>query len=519
MRKMMLTALGLSLTLSLGAQRPADFQKQQLEQLLQGYSLTNNAAGMGLSQPSAGSRTQLSVFDQTGDYHLAQQGDGDLGFRFGTERYDSFSDKLFMRGSFYYQLDREKNRKWSDVMDPWFSIPYIYGSAVAKDYDTHDCGLSFDLYTAPLAGWISVGVKTDYRVADISGMRDPRPRTGYLDYQLVPSVLFTLGAHHIGLDLGYGYSKEKLSGLTTIQSYPNLYYYKMSGLEHIDGAISGYSGFKRQFAGSRFLGDVQYSYDGSYARVLVSGGMEYRKLDAYGDKMQSPGSYNCYTYNGLASLILMPGRGLLHQFLVKGKYGDGGADEYLQELSSVKDPVTGVTTETWETLYEYKNRYQLTTLDASFRYQLLGTDGYADYRWRVGVEAGLRNFCKTYYLPYSGFQSDALTLSLDGSLRLFEIKGHKVDLTLGGGFRKPLQTALAVQDEDNIYVQEVLQPDRAYYGCSVLSGSGSLLWEFPLNLGKAGLANGYVRLDGSLCKAQGGGCLNRVELSVGLFTF
>lgn len=517
MRKIM-TLLALGLCLSVYAQRPADTHRQELEMGRQSYSLTNNAAGMGLAQPSAGSKTQLAVFDQFGDYHLAQQGDGDLGFRFSTLRYDTFNDKLFMRGSFYYQLDREKNRPWSDVMDPWFSIPYIYGSSVAKDYDSHDCGLAFDLYTAPLGDWISVGVKTDYRVADISGKRDPRPRTGFLDLQVVPSALVTLGAHHIGLDVGYGYAKEKLSGLTTIQSYPNLYYYKMTGLDHVDGALSAYTGFKRQFSGNRFLGDLQYSFDGRVVGLLVSAGMEYRRLDAYGDKMQSPGSFNRITYNALANLTLKPGRGLLHRFFLKAEYGDAGADEYLQELTAVKDPVTGATTETWETLYTYKDRYQLKTMDARFTYKLYGTDGYSDYRWSVGAGAALNSFRKEYYLPYSGFQNRALTFSLDGSYRLIELKGHKLDLRASGAFRKALRTALSVEG-DNLYVQEVLMPDRAYYAKDAFSVQGCILWEFPLNLGKAGLASGYVRLDGGFTKALPQGSLSRVELSVGLFTF
>ena len=520
MRKMILLPLALVFASAYAQERQAsDFQRQTLEETFQSFALTNNAAGMGLAQPSAGSRTWIGLFGRTGDYHLAQQGDTDYGFQFSTLRYDSFSDKLFMRGTFSYSLDREKERNWSDVMDPWFSIPYIYASSVAKDYDSHKCGLTFDLYTAPLWDVLSFGIRTEYGVADISGMRDPRPRTGYLNYRLVPSALLTLGRHHLGLDLGYGYSKEKLSGLTTIQSYPNLYYYKMTGLEHMDGAISGYSGFKRQFAGSRFLGDLSYSFTGDVLRLLLSGGMEYRKLDAYGDKMQSPGSYNCFTYNGLANLILTPGGCLLHRIHLEGKYGDGGADELLQELTSEKDPVTGATTETWETLYEYKNRYMLKTLDAAFSYKLYGTDGYSDYRWSAGLGAAWNGFTKEYYLPYSGFQSDALTLSLEGSVRLLAVRGHKVDLSARGSYRKALRTALALDDEESLYAQEVLRPDRDYYARDVVGASGSLLWEFPLNLGKAGLATGYVRLDSGLSKALPEGKLTRVELSVGLFTF
>lgn len=519
MKKTIFTLLALVTCAILVAQeKTSDFQRLTLEEMLQPYALTNNAAGMGLFQPSAGSLTHLGVFREAGDFHRAQEGNADNGFDFSTLRYDTFSDKLFMKGSFHYTLDKEKERPWSDVMDPWFSIPFIYGSSIAKDYSKHDCGLTFDLYTAPLWDVVSFGIKTDYSVADISGLRDPRPRTGYLDWQAVPSVLFTFGAHHVGLDAGYGHSKEKLSGLTTIQSYPNLYYYKMSGLDHVDGAIAAYSGFKRQFSGGRFLGDLSYSYTGDRAKLLLSGGVEYQKLDAYGDKMQSPGSYNCFTYNGLADFVLMPGGGLLHRFHLEGKYGDGGADELLQELTSEKDPVTGATTETWETLYEYKNRYMLKTLDAEFSYKLFGTDGYYDYRWSLGARAGLTGFRKQYYLPYSEFEASGLDGVLEGSAVLFARKGHKVDLAAEAGYYKHRDTVLDLH-EDNLYTQEVLVPDGDYYSKDYVHGTAALTWQFPLNLGKAGLANGYVRLDGGLRKALPDGSLYRVALTVGLFTF
>jgi hypothetical protein len=151
-------------------------------------------------------------------------------------------------------------------------------------------------------------------------------------------------------------------------------------------------------------------------------------------------------------------------------------------------------------------------------YKLYGGYTGKDYRWSVGAGAVLDGFVKTYYLPYSGFQSDALTFNLEGSFRLFQVKGHKLDLSARGAFRKSLFTALSVQ-EDNEYVTEVLRPDREYYAKDAIRFSGSLLWEFPLNLGKAGLASGYVRLDGGVCKALPQGSLTRVELTVGLFTF
>ena len=519
MRKTVILSILLAAGLTAAAQesRPSDFERQTLEDLFQPFAQTHNAAGMGLFQPSAGSRTELGLHREAGDFHLAQQGESNLGFRFSTLRYDSFSDKLFMKGSFHYDLDREKDRKWSDVMDPWFSIPYIYGSSVAKDYSKHNCGLTFDLYTAPLWDKVSFGVRTQYRVADISGLRDPRPRTGFLDWQVVPSVLLTFGSHHIGLDAGYGHAKEKLSNLTTIQSYPNLYYYKMSGLDRIDGAISAYSGFKRQFVGGRFLGDLSYSYAEGAVSLLVSGGMEYGKLDAFADKKQSPGSYNNFKYNGLFDMTLR-GATLLHHWHLEGTLTDGGADEYLQELTSDKDPETGATTETWVTLYTYKNRYMLRQAEASLHYRLYGGFSGTDYRWSAGIRGGYAGFGKHCYLPESRFDASGWSGSVEGSARLLERGGHKVRLEAVAGGYLHRDTTLSLQ-EDNLYTQEVLVPDSVYYGKDYLDASASLTWQFPLNLGKGGWANGYVRLDGGLRKASGEGSLSRISLAVGLFTF
>ena len=496
---------------------PSDFGRLTLESARQQFDATNNAAGMGLFQPANGSKTQIEAFYSGGDFHLAQQGSRDYGFEFSTLRYDSFSDKLFMKGSFFYSFDREKGRSWSDVMDPWFSIPFIYGSSVAKDYDTHDCGLTFDLYTAPLADWISVGVRTTYEVADISGMRDPRPRTGYLDLQVVPSVLFTFGGHHVGLDAGYGYSKEKLVGLSTIQSYPNLYYYKMSGLDHIDGAIAAYSGFKRQFVGDRVLGDLSYSYTGDGLSAMLSGGVEYMNQNAYGDKMQSPGSFNYIKYNAVADLLVSSGS-LMHKLHLAGLYNDAGANEYLQELTSEKDPETGATTETWVTLYEYVNRYMLGQYDATLDYTLFGGCTGADYRWSVRAGAGYTAFSKECYLPYSCFATSAVTATLGGSVRLMERGGHKLDLSLDARGYMPLSAAQSLWFT-NDYTEAVLVPDLAYYSSKRVGAAGDITWTFPLNLGKAGMANGYLRLAGSAVKALPEGMLSGVNLSIGLFTF
>ena len=82
----------------------------------------------------------------------------------------------------------------------------------------------------------------------------------------------------------------------------------------------------------------------------------------------------------------------------------------------------------------------------------------------------------------------------------------------------PVQTVQALHTT-NEYTREVLAPDAEYYAKQRFGGTGSLTWTFPMNLGKAGMAHGYVRLSGGYCKAMPDGSLGNAALSVGLFTF
>ena len=496
--------------------QPSHFHQLEAESIQQVFEGTYNAAGMGLFQPASGSLTSLSGQYGKGDFRRAQEGDSFRGFTFSTLRYDRFNEWLFMRGSFHYSFDRETNRKWSDVRDPWLSNPFIYGSSVAKDYTSHQGGLSFDLYTAPLLGWISAGLRMKYEVDDISGLRDPRPRTQCLRLHVVPSVLFSIGAHQVGLDFGYGFDKEKLNNLTTIQSYPNLYYYRMSGVGFVEGTIGGYGAFKRQFEGHRGLGDLSWGYASGALRMLVSGGAEYFTQNVLGDKKQSPGAYNEWTYRGRAEMQITSGK-YLHRVLLNGQARDGGADEYLQELQSTHDE-RGVSSENWVTLYTYRNRYMVKTGRVEGSYSLYGGFNGKDYLWRVSGSAGWSMFSREHFLPYSNFGAVQWHGSLSGLVRVLELNGHRLELSLDVAttLRGKVWQELY---QDNLYVQEVLLPDRDYYSRHHLDLSGDITWTFPLNLGKAGLANGFVRFGGEWIRAFPKAQWYQLALSVGLFTF
>ena len=170
------------------------------------------------------------------------------------------------------------------------------------------------------------------------------------------------------------------------------------------------------------------------------------------------------------------------------------------------------------TLYEYKNRYMLKQYETALDYTLYGACTGSDYRWSLQAGAAYTGFLKNSYLPFSVFKSDVLSFSLGGSFLVADVRKHRLEASLQATGSLPLLTFQRLLYE-NDYTREVLAPDAVYYGKRRFGGAGSLTWTFPMNLGKAGLANGYVRLSGGYVQAMPAGSLANVSLSVGLFTF
>ncbi|MCF0167544.1 MAG: hypothetical protein HUJ93_02710 [Bacteroidales bacterium] len=519
MKKIIIATAAFILTLCpLAAQQQAgrNLGHLEMEKFLQKYSTTGNAAGMGLDQPENGSFTTLGGYYEGGDYHRVQQPGSLSGISFETERFDTFSKTLAMRGSFKYDYGYENDRVWSDVMDPYDSNPFIYGSRVTSRFETQKCAIAFDLYTRPLSDKISLGVKFKYDVADISGKRDPRPRTHYLGYSAAPSFLFIAGNHQFGADAGYVFSKEKLNNLTTVQSYPNLWYYTMSGVEHCDGSIGGYSGFKRQFTGNGFTTGVQYGYRNGAIRYLLEGRVDSQWQTVWGDKKQSPGSYQRNNWNILSDLLI-EGDKICHNLIATAILADGGATEYLQELQSTKDPVTGVTTETWETLYTYKNRLVRNKFEAKLSWTTYGIDSEGASRWYAGAFAGYKSFKDEHYLPHSWFSSSSAEGGVNGKFRIFDRKGHQIELAAEAYASFCIESDLQLSVE-SLYGKEVILPDFRYFNRNIWSATGSARWTFPLRFKKNTL-QGYLEAKGGDIFAGAGLSRYSATITLGLLTF
>lgn len=470
-----------------------DFQKREIQLLKQVWNYTDNAAGMGFSAVSRGSLTSLQKYYSNGDYHRVQEGSANNGLTFSTERYDRFNEKVHVKGTFMFNMNTEENRGWSDVVNTYNSNPYIYGSSVRGNYESQKFDLNLKVFSV-LKGGFNYGLTIDYKVADISRQRDPRSRTYVLDYSVIPSITYSYSENSsVGINLKYRFDKEKMPGLTTVQTDPNLKYYTFTGLENAIGRIGGYRAFSRQFIGDYAGGALQYNWRNNNYNLILSAGMDMYWQETLGDKKQSPGSFNSLNYY-LTSIFQIKKSTWLHNVGLNVLVKDSGADEHRQNLVSVRDTVTGITTENWVTIYTYKNRFIASVADISFKWDTYSLKGDT-YRWRAGFSAGYNSFKNIYYLPKSEYLSGRLTAGLNGTYIQSLKKGRKIifEGAVNGGLNTSAKLDLSSQTEisDNILI-----PDLAYHKLNTIEVSGSMKYTFPLQFIKNAGISGYARIYG-----------------------
>lgn len=494
-----------------------EYQKREIQKILQQWSNTSNAAGISFSKVDMGSFVTLEGYNSGGDYHRAQEGNANNGLKFFTERYDKFNDKVLVKGSFSFNLNKEKERAWSDVFNTYNSNPYIFGSSIKGNYETQKFDLNLKVYTLQF-GKFNYGLTLDYHVADMARQRDPRSRSYLLNYSMIPSVIYNINNNNkIGINLFYRYNKEKMPGLSTVQTDPNLQYFTFTGMENAIGRIGGYRGFSRQFVSDAFGADIQYAFSNDNVDWLTSAGAELLNEEILGDKKQSPGSYNSYSYNLYSNLLWHRDR-FLHNFKLRASIVDGGANEFRQNLIAQRDTISGLTTQTWETIYTYKNRYIVKTanIEASWKFYSLDKSGQS-YKWSAGLSADYSSFENIYYLQKSEYGAGKVSVGVNGSYLLWNSRYNKLifDAEVLAGFKTT--SKLNVNSETEIY-HNILLPDLAYHNRNTIYAGGNLTYTFPLQFVKSSKLTGYAKLYGGNIFTTGNIGWYNAGVAIGLLT-
>ncbi len=477
---------------------------------------TNNAAALGLDSTRNRGYALFNGEHWSGDYARVQEGTQTNQLRFQTERYQTVGKYLHAYGRFNFDYGRTKNRAWADVRRPYNSNPFFAGSSISGKYDFQDFDFTAALGTTDLGNW-RFGIRLDYTVGDLSRLRDPRSRSQLLDYRITPAVTYTLGAHTIGLSGNYHRRKEKITNVTTVQQDATLKYYQMTGMEHADGTIGGFSSFSREWVDHRFGAELNYAYRSQKLHSVLTLSIEKGTESAYGQYKFEPGKYVDYTY-GVGLRNRFSTGHLIHQLDLGFNYDQAYADEYRQQLVETKETGTGYTSYSYNTLITYKKRFQVKQLNADIHYRLHFVDDRQEKAY-VGARVKEGNVKNKYLLPTSDLQYGGTTILGEGGLAI----GQRLwlDASVASFLSKDVSMHLA--DPNTDYARGVLLPDLNYYEANYWQGHLQLTYSFPLKIGELTHAKEskpvycFIRAYGDYLKTNNSLDAKCVGVSIGVF--
>lgn len=505
-----IAALALFLPTALSAQE-GTYRYADATQL---WRLTDNAAGLSLDSASNRGVANFDLQHHSGDYHRVQEGGQRNQLEFRTERYQRISPILTGYGSFRFDMDRTKNRAWCDVMRPYNSNPFFSGSSVPAKYDTQRFDLTAAIGTIQFWG-ITAGLRLDYKVGDLSRLRDPRSRSELLDYKLTPSLTYSSGPNTVGLAGHYNRRKEKIPGMTTVQQDPNLKYYLMSGLEQAVGTTGGFSGYSREWVDHRLGANLSYGYHQRALNSLTTLSLDRGSEDVLGQYKYEPGHYVSYRY-GLSSYNRIGSGHVLHQIDLTANYEEAYADEYRQQLVQERDAEKGYTSYRYETLITFKKRVQLKAFNASLHYRFNKTDGKAINGY-AGLRAEISGAENKHLLPKSSLEYTFVDLTAEAGKALLN-RHLWIDVEAGYHIASKASLALADTETDSSleYANAVLVPDMDYYDANYWRARVQLTYQFPLDI-KGRRNDWFVRLYGDYLSADHSLTGKTAGVAIGLY--
>lgn len=477
---------------------------------IQLWRLTDNAAGLSLD--SAGNRG-VAYFDgqqREGDYHRIQEGRQHQQLEFYTEKYQKISPILVGYGSFSFDMGRTKDRAWCDAMRPYNSNPYYSGSSVPGKYDTQQFDLTAAVGTTQLRG-ITAGMRMDYKVSDLSRLRDPRSRSKLLDYRVTPSLTYTSEPHTIGLSGHYNRRKEQMPTLTTVQTDPNLMYYEMYGMEQAIGSVGAYASFSREWVNHAFGAQLSYGYNNGQTNSLTTIGIQRGSESIYEKEKHEPGHYTSYQYTMTSHNRIKNGK-LLHLLDFMADWTQAYADEYRQQRIQTNDPETGLTSYHYETLIEYKKRYQVRLLEASLHYRCSMVDSNAITGY-LGLKGAFSNAMNKRLLPESSLQYNHMNFTIEGGKSFFK-NCLWIDAETGYHFKGNADLQLA--DATTDYAQQVLLPDMVYYNANYWHGHLAMTYQFFITA-KGTHSEWFVRIYGDYLKTNNNLHNSNIGASIGVY--
>lgn len=497
------------------------------------WLISPNAAALGFANFKSYGITSIGYQHTEGNLKRAQQGDSNGGLLFSSQRYNQLNNGWYTWGQFEFQTNREKNKNWSNVFNPYNDSPYIFGDSVKATYDKQLFDLKAKIAKRVNDSW-GFGLALNYHAGDMSRIRDPRTRTFLANYSAHPSVLFVLSPNHqVAANVGLGFEKEKMPSVVTIQTDPKIDYYFFLGNENAYAVLDGYKGFSRQYTTLNYSIGVQHIYKNEKSELYNALSYLKRNQQVLGSERESPGSFNSTQY-AFDSKFYSTFSDWLFTYDLKSYFKTGAANEFLQERIETRNPETGVTSREWVTLFAYENRYISNSYNVNFRTDIrrLMREN-TEYLWKAGLLFNVDGFANRYYMPYSVFESRKATAGLYGAYRIFEKGGHSILLNANAAHAFSMLNNVEFNDIslstssifDSNYEKatkrvaaEIIMTDASFWAQDTWSYLIALNYTFPIQL-KSNKLTGELKAFYQNTDGKSLGDRRFMGLSFGIVTF
>jgi len=417
-------------------------------------------------------------------------------------------------GSFNFNYDHQNERKWSDLFTNNNDNPYKFGSVYLGRYNKQTYDIKTKISTRAI-GRFTLGLGFDYKVGDLSRLRDPRSRVLYANYAFKPSLTYKLNKNTtLGGDFYYRFEKERLNDITSITDEKEYEYYLFEGLENAV-RYNNYAGISRRNVANILGGDIQFEIKKNLNSIFVEAGFYNRHETITEDERKSPGEYNeaGFSFN---SGIRLVNSNSMHSINVGGKYHYGESQQFIQEEQTYTYE-DGTISTWWETLYDnvvYKvNRLALNAEYDYFR----GDVNNNDYNMSLGVFTSLNSFKKEYVLPSSEQKIGVAEVGFKFSGRLYNKDQRKLWIEGDLSQKFSITNDLSVYNENIIYSSKLL-PDMAYYDSSVSKVHLNIKYLFPIK-SKQSILNLYVKAFANGDFTKDNGRRTMTGFAIGILSF
>lgn len=166
--------------------------------------------------------------------------------------------KVVLSGTFAYDYSAHSEQRWLGLLDPYRN-PFMLADSVPGNYALEHYRMSAGIAVPAGKNW-TWGIRADYSAYSGAKHRDLRNQNTYMDFAIIPSVIYEQGPMRIGVHAGYRKITEQVE-YTQVETSTNKTLFSFSGMWFNTQDIYGSSvPDSRRLTDHIFTGGITWHY-------------------------------------------------------------------------------------------------------------------------------------------------------------------------------------------------------------------------------------------------------------------